>query len=40
MGKEREMEKANIESRTFQEFFRDAERKAEKLKAEQDNYQG
>ena len=34
MGKQREMEKANIEARTYEEFLRDAERKCDKLKNE------
>ena len=40
MGKQREMEKANIEARTYEDFLRDAERKAEKLQHEHDQFQG
>ena len=34
MSKQREMEKANIEARTYDEFLKDADRKCDKLKAE------
>lgn len=36
LAKHRDMEKANIEQRTYDEFLKDAERKHEKLSAEQE----
>ena len=39
MGKQREMEKANIEAKTYDEFLRDADRKCEKLQNESTNFE-
>jgi len=39
MGKQREMEKANIEAKTYDEFLRDADRKCEKLQTEATHFE-
>lgn len=40
MSKQSEMVKANTEARTYEEFLRDAERKAEKLQQDRDQFIG